>query len=300
MSLRLLHVRPGELGPWVEQLRALERDISYPLDDGRERFVLSHGAAYHPFFSAMGDAHFLLALDGERVVGCLAGVRKPIRTPGGEVPAAYLGDLKVHRDWRGRGLPARLLARALALSVGDWEALHWRFAFGAAMRGARGDVMRAAKGVNLMKLARPHATLDLYFVAPDTLARLDVQGAPAPPSIPGLDLSPAETRDVVSTLGAKDFVLESTGQPWPLVHLPRGPSGWGASHAAYLRRGGEALVREGAPGPACFGLDRRLEAERAFLASRGLEPGAVCTVYALATTRKVRGSHWVHLATSEI
>lgn len=300
MSLRLLHLRPDELAPWVERLRALERDISYPLDDGRDRFVVSHGAAYHPFFSSLGDAHFLLALDGERLVGCLAGVRKPVHAPGGEVPAAYLGDLKVHRDWRGRGLPARLLARALALSLRDWSRLHWRFAFGAAMRGANGDVMRAARGVNLMKLGRPHATLDLYFVAPRALAALDVRGAPATPSAPGLDLSPAATRDVVSTLGTKDFVLQSTGRPWPLVHLPRGPAGWGDSHAAYLRRGGEALLREHAPGPACFGLDQRLGAERAFLAARGLQPGAVCTVYALATTPRARGARWVHLATSEI
>ncbi|MDP1828873.1 MAG: GNAT family N-acetyltransferase [Archangium sp.] len=300
MSVRLLHVRPGELAPWVEQLAALERDISYPIDDGRDRFVISHGAAYHPFFSALGEAHFLLALEGDRVIGCVAGVRKPVQAPRGEVAAVYLGDLKVHADWRGRRVPARMMAKALAISLGDWSALHWRFAFGAAMRGDRGDVMRSVKGANVMRLGSSFATLDMYFASPATLAGLDVSGAPATPKSPGLDLSPAEQRDVVSTSGSKDFVLRSTGKPWTLVHLPRGPAGWGESHAAYLRRGGEQLVKDGAPGPACFAIDRRLTAERGFLKARGLEPGAVCTVYALATTTKVRGATWVHLATSEI
>lgn len=299
MRLRLLHVRPDELAPWVEQLGALERDITYPIDDGADRFAISHGAAYHPFFSALGEAHFLLALDQDRVIGCVAGVRKPVQAPGGEVPAVYLGDLKVHPDWRGRRVPARMLARALAISLGEWGSLHWRFAFGAAMRGARGDVMRSAKGGNVMRLASTLATLDMYFAPPATLASLDLGGAPPTPRTPGLDLSPAEQRDVVSsTAGRKDFVLRSTGKPWTLVHLPRGPSGWGESHAAYLRRGGAQLA--GQPGPACFAIDRRLTAEREFLASRGLTPGAVCTVYALSTTRKVRGAAWVHLATSEI
>lgn len=300
MSLRLVYVRPDALGPWVEQLQALERDISYPIDDGRDRFVISHGGAYHPFFSTMGEAHFLLALEGERVIGCVAGVRKPVQTPRGEVMGVYLGDLKVHPDWRGRRVPARMMARALAISLGDWGALHWRFAFGAAMRGDRGDVMRAAKGLNVLRLGSTFATLDMYFAAPAALAALEVSGAPATPRTPGLDLSPAVQADVLSTTGLKDFVLRSTGRPWTLVHLPRGPAGWGESHAAYLRRAGEQLVQQGAPGPACFALDRRLTAERHFLESRDLRPGAVCTIYGLATTRGLRGAAWAHLATSEI
>ncbi|MBL8957165.1 MAG: GNAT family N-acetyltransferase [Myxococcaceae bacterium] len=300
MSVRLVHVRPHELAPYRAQLLELERDISYPIDQGRDRFVISHGDAYHPFFSAMGDAHFLLALDEDRLVGCLAGVRKPIVTPHGAVPAAYCADLKLHRDYRGRGIVARLWAKALTLSLGRWSELHWRFAFGAAMRDAKGDVMRAARGLNVMRLASAFARLDLYFVAPERLAALDPTGAPPTPTSPGVNLSPTATGEVVSTAGKKDFVLQSTGRPWPLVHLAQGPSGWGASHAAYLQRAGARLASERASGPVCFGLDPRLGAERAFLASRGLQPGALCTVYGLSTTVRTLGGAWVHLATSEI
>jgi hypothetical protein len=150
-----------------------------------------------------------------------------------------------------------------------------------------------------MKLGRPFATLNVYFVEPRRLAELRVSDAPAPP-VGGLDLSPTQHGEVVSTLGAKDFVLQSTGAPWPLVHLPAGPSRWGASHAAYLRAGASRLVADGAPGPACFALDVRLARERAFLEAQGVVPGAVATVYAFATTRRASGAPWVHLATSEI
>lgn len=300
MSLELLHLRPDTLGPFVPQLRALERDVSYPVADGGDRFVISHGETYHPFFSAMGEAHFLLAVARGEVVGCVAGVRKAVTGPHGAVPSVYLGDLKVRPDWRGRGVPARMLARALTLSLRDWRRLHWRFAFGAAMRGATGDVMRSARGLSLLRLGTTFARLHVYFVAPERLATLDPAGAPAPPRTAGLDLSPEVTAEVTDRHGAKDFVLQSTGLPWTLVHLPLAPSRWGTTHAEYLRRAGEGLVARGAPGPACFALDERLVAEREFLAARGVTPGAGCTVYGFATTRRVGGAAWVHLATSEI
>lgn len=300
MSLELRHVEANALAPYVDDLRALERDVSYPIDDGRDRFVLSHGDAYHPFFSAMGEAHFVVALDRGRVVGCIAAVRKPVRAPDGVVDGVYLGDLKVAKAWRGKGVPARMLFFALKVWARSPRRLSWRFAFGAAMRGERGDVMNAAKGVTPMKLGASFAVLDVYFVEPAKLAALNVEGAPSPPTSAGLDLSPSVHTDVVSTLGAKDFVLQSTKQPWPLVHLPRGPQGWGRSHADFLRRGGGQLLERQATGPACFALDQRLVAERDFLRSRGLEPGALATVYAFSTTTRTRRVPWVHLATSEI
>ncbi|MCA3012782.1 MAG: GNAT family N-acetyltransferase [Myxococcaceae bacterium] len=298
--MRVVHVTADALGPWVPQLRALEAGISYPIDDGRDRFELSHGGGYHGFFSKMGEAHFLLALEGDALLGCVAAVRKPVRVGGAEVPAVYLADLKVAPAARGRGVPARLLFRALSVWARSPRRLSWRFAFGAAMRGARGDVMRAAKGVTPMKLASAVARLHVYFERPEVLAALKVTGAPPPPAGAGLDLSPEASTEVVSTAGLKDFVLASTGAPWPLVHLPRGPSGWGASHAAALARGGRALVQQGAPGPACFALDDRLEAERHFLEAQGVRPGAVCTVYGLSMTRRMATVPWVHLATSDI
>ncbi|MBI3723839.1 GNAT family N-acetyltransferase, partial [bacterium] len=180
----------------------------------------------------------------------------------------------------------------------------WRFAYFAAMRGARGDVTRSARRLSPLRAFRPLAELLLYFEPGEKLARLSLDGAPAPPPHGGLDLSPAfaagDETPLVTTDGRKDFVLASSGKPWPLVHLPCGPSRWKPTLAAYLRRSGEALVARAGESVACFAIDRRLADHADWLALAGFAPGAVCTVYALSCPPWQGKPAWVHLATSEI
>lgn len=295
-------LRPGELGPHVAALRALERGISYPLGDS-ERFFIDHGEAYHPFFSRLGDAYFLLALDGHKVVGALSGVFKPARSGARSHEAVYLCDLKLDPAYRGQGVARGMLWHALGCSARRRELRRWRLAYGAAMRGERGDVMRSARGVHAARLAQPWARLRIWFADPAALARLDPAGCPATPD-GGLDLSP-EAPDsggplgLVSTAGRKDLRLVSTGQPWPLVHLTANPSrrgGWGR----YLRECGEELARQGGGAQACFALDERLTAQSGWLAGQGVTTEARCTVYALRLPGGPRPGTFVHLATSEI
>ena len=299
-SFAVLHLTPSQLAPWAPKLAALEREVPYPVDICSERFVLRHGPQYHEFFSSMGDAHFLLAVHGDELIGCIVAVLKPVRTPGGDVPAVYFGDLKVADAWRGRLVPARLMFTAVSEWARSPRRHAWRFAFGAAMRSAKGDVMRAARGPSLLRLGAPFATFDVYHVAPERLTALDTSVAPSTQTGAGVDLSPSVTQDVVSTCGSKDFVHESTGRRWPLVHLPTGPTAWGASHADYLVRSAKHLVASDEPGPACFALDRRLVAEREFLARRDISASATYTVYAFSTSHRTRRAAWAHLATCEI
>ena len=130
------------LARYVPSLRALEREVTYPLDDGRDRFFIDHGERYHPFFSGLGDARFLLAAEGDRVLGSVAGVFRESREGGRAVPSVYLCDLKVHPSQRGTGLARTMAARALRLAVTDPSLWRWRLAYGAAMRDARGDCSR--------------------------------------------------------------------------------------------------------------------------------------------------------------
>jgi len=62
MSLRFVHLKSDGIAPYVEGLRALERDIEYPIADGADAFRIDHGAEYHPFFSDLGDANFILGV----------------------------------------------------------------------------------------------------------------------------------------------------------------------------------------------------------------------------------------------
>jgi hypothetical protein len=298
MSVRVVLVDAAGLAPYAAGLRALERDITYPLDDGRDRFWIDHGPDYHPFFSHMGEAHFLVALEHDLVVGTVAGVLRTIEHRGATYEVGYACDLKLAASHRGRGVARSMLLHGLGQIVKTPRFRRWRYAFGAAMRGERGDVMRSARGLHPAKLFRPDARLRLYFVDHAALGALDPAGCPPNPTAEGLVLSPRTPGlGIVSTAGRKDLRRVSTGQPWPLVHLTHGPHTWPTSLGHYLRAGAEALAPDDV---ACFGLDERLDAHVAWLAARGLRSDTVCTIYGWRLPGGPRASPWVHLATSEI
>ena len=176
----------------------------------------------------------------------------------------------------------------------------------AAMRGKKGDVLRATRGVHPAKLTGKVARLAVYFVKPGKLAALGLAAAPPPPDADrGLDLSFVATGEIdapglCSTAGRKDLRLRSTGQPWPLIHLPLGPGHWRPTWGHYLKACGEALEARSPGAIACFAIDERLISHTSWLASQGVERGAVCSVYALDLTLRARWASWLHLATSEI
>lgn len=307
MTVQFRFLRAADIGPYVEGLRAIERATEYPVADGADAFTIDHGAEYAPFFTGLGhDARFVLALDGDRVIGGVVGVARNVRVRGRTVQAVYGADLKVARDVRGTGVARKMMTWAFGLLFRARDLAPWRYGYVAAMRGARGDVLRATRGVHPARLTGRAATLAVYFVEPARLARLALGRCPLPPDPErGVDLSfvpggLVEPPGLVSTAGRKDLRLRSTGRPWPLVHLPLGPSRWSPTWGHYLRISGEALAASRPEAIACFAVDERLGSHIEWLRSLGIERGAACTVYALDLTLRGRGAAWVHLATSEI
>ncbi len=298
-AMRHLHLLAHELAPFAAGLRALEDAISYPLD--RDRFTIDHGPDYHPFFSGLGEAHFLLALDGDRVVATLCGMLRPVRARGQTHLGLYLGDYKVAPSHRGTGVGLGLLHYGLGQLLADPRRSALRCLYGAAMRGPHGDVMRTRKAwLHPGWIVRPAARMRLWFADPRALARVDPRLCPPPPDHDGWDLSPHDPAapTLVCTAGRKDLRLVSTGAPLPLVHLAGGPSVWGASWGHWLRRAGEALADTRPEAQACFALDARLHGHHTWIAAQGLCPDAECTVYALA--RGMGAGPWVHLSTCDI
>lgn len=234
----------------------------------------------------MGEAHFLMAVEKDEVVGSITGVLRPVFAAGREVPALYICDLKVAARLRGKGVARRLLQRGLVEILKHPRGRKARLLYGAAMRGGAGDVMRSARGSNPLRLAATVGTLDLFFVGPAELAKLHGR-PPTLGEVPSLIVG--ATEGWVDTAGAKDFRLQSTGKPWRLVHWTRPP--WDAGWAPISLAGDQT---------ACFALDTRLDSPRRWLAEQGIRPGARCTVYGLALTRAIGGMQRIHLATSEI
>jgi GNAT superfamily N-acetyltransferase len=299
---RLRHVQAAELAPYVSGLRTLEAEIEYPAGDSM--FTIDHGPEYTPFFTAMGDAHFVVALQDGAVVGNVAGVLKSVSYEGRSMEAVYVCDLKVSPALRGRGLARRMLAFGLLRLSVTRELRGARLLYGIAMQGSRGDVTRSARGLHPLRIARPWARCSLYFADPDALVRLQVGTCPPTPDERGglvLSLEPCrEHPGVVSTAQRKDLRISPAGRPWPLVHLPLGPGAWRPSFGHYLRACGRFLIEGALRGPACFCLDERLADHHAWLSAQGLEPGASLAVYGVDLTGASRRARWVHLASSEI
>lgn len=304
MKLHTRIVGAAALGPYVAGLRRLEADISYPIEDGRRRFSIDHGPDYHPFFSEMGEASFLVATSADgAVAGCLACVAKPARVGARALATAYLADLKIDPALRGRGVGRSLLTRALGHAFAAPRLLDWDLAYGVAMRGERGDVMRAVGGRSPAAAARVLARQHVYFAPPALLAGLDTRAAPAPPSGEVvLDLSARPRELFESTAGKKDLRVVGGGD-LPLVHFGRGPGGWGGPHAAYLAAAARALGPRAEGALACFALDVRLAREVAFLGRAGVHPAAAATVWGLFRPLRLARRprfEYVHVATSEI
>lgn len=302
--MELLHLRPDELAPYAPGLCALEAAIRYPVGED-DHFAIDHGADYHPFFSEMGDAHFMVGVDGDRVFASLAGVFRAATIGPRRISTVYLGDFKIDREYRGRQLGRKMGVMCLKLLWRKPELRRWRLAYGAAMRGERGDVTRSLGRFHPGRLMSPLAELALYFVSPEQLRGLG-DGPPAPPDN-GLDLGGTHAAEgaplspvplTVSTAGRKDLRLESTGAPWPLVHLPQSPQHWVGGLGGMLAQAAEEIPTDAL---ACFGVDRRLDDHTRWLRDRGLGDGATCTIYALSYPGTVPADlPWVHLAPSEI
>lgn len=305
MNIEILE--PEQARDHAGALRALEAGIDYPIADGADQFTIDHGPDYTPFFEELGQARFMIVRDeAGRLVGTLAGVWRQAHEAAQPRRTLYLGDLKLAPGARGRGVVPRMLWAGMRQVLAQPRLRGWGLVYGAAMRGARGDVTDSAGPASPVRWVESLGELDLYFLDAGALGRLDGSGAPANPSDPGLDLSPeASAPDaplLTSTRGRKDYQLASTGQPWRLWHLPRGPRGWGADLGEYLERAGAEVRARGVQGQVCLALDARLTDHAAWLRARGQRPGARCTIHGwrVEALAPPRPTGWTHLAPSQI
>jgi hypothetical protein len=300
MRIRITHVEPASLARFAPALRRLEGGIAYPIGD-TDHFTIDHGADYFPFFQSMGAAHFLVAhvgaeraaRVGDDVAGSIAGVLKDVRVGERRVRSLYICDLKVAPAQRGQGVARRLCLQGLLEIARTGPARASRFLFGVAMQGARGDVMRSARGAHPLRLGRALARCAVFFAPVEALRALDPRTCPSLPAGAWLDLSP-DAQATTSTAGKKDLVLASTGAPWPLMHLSAGPRAWTPSWGAYLQTCARALP-DGTR--ACFALDARLSTLISWLDNAGVRADASCSVYGIGFVGRPA---FVHVATSEV
>lgn len=306
MTISFRIVDEHGINPYGEALREIERSILYPVSETRDQFSIVHGQRYDAFFTAMGKSRFIVALDDDRVCGIAAFTWKKVIVNGRTYTGLYLADMKLAKAYRGKKIMLRMIWFGFIKWLSSRRYGGWDFVFGAAMRDGTADVTRSFSGLHLGKLAQATGVLDIYFCPPETLANIN-DAAPAYPSGNTIALLSQIDDDIKDNNGLKEFRLASTGQAWPLFHLPFPVTCWEEGLGTYLKRCAEQLQQSPHypdDAIACFALDRRLTAHKQWLADNGIQPGAVCTVYDWSVPfigkSPVSSADYIHLSTSDI
>ena len=192
-----------------DRVADLEKGTSYPL--GADRFDIDHGKDYFAFFTRLGQLHYYVALNGDRVIAVAAAILRQISPAGSEKleTAWYLCDLKVHPEYRGQYIPFKMFVHAFP----KLYPLCSR-GYAVSMDAGIGCKNRVALMLKRFSLAPMSIATKLGIVSLDCKMMRKVE--------PIL----REHLGFVSYLsleGKKDIILQSTASPMQLLHVQFGP-----------------------------------------------------------------------------
>ena len=267
LNIRELHAEEWKV--FQSRIAELERGTSYPL--GEDRFEIDHGADYFAFFTRLGQLHYYVVLDGERVVAVAAAILRRVPLASGEKPKAvwYLCDLKVHPEYQGRYIPVSIFVHA-------FPKLYPRCARGYAisMDADSERPNRVARMLKRFPLAPMLIATRLGIISLDAKQMQEVEP---------LLREHFGCVSYLSLAGKKDIILQSTGAPMPLLHVQFGP----------CAEQGLTEPREGYVHMFCVSMDHPL---LEVLEHQGVSPSATATV----VHHRMEKWDWGFILTSDI
>jgi hypothetical protein len=190
-----------EFQTYRDRVAELEAKAEYPLGP-HEKFKINHGADYFAFFKRLGELHYFVASDGDKVVGVGAGV---LRTVEGK-QVWYLCDLKVVPEYRGRYIPMHMFKKAA------WLAYKSTIGYAISMNPAEGEN-------RIVKMFRNHSWIPVSPVQQLALFSLDRSEMQAYRQQIEEARGPLH---FLSMKGKKDLILQSNKQAMPLLHVQFG------------------------------------------------------------------------------
>ena len=298
MNLKYHIVDEKGIAPFVPELRALEEQIEYPLDDGSGGFTIDHGDAYYSFFLQQGiKVRFLIITNNNTVVGSITGVWKNITFGERDYMGLYAADLKLNPDFRKKGIHRKALWHLFIRwpLVKDFQG--WDFIYYCAMQRGGQGVNTAFKGLHLGKVANAVAEMNIYIVDPEKFSKLNFDNFPNQ-VFKQINLSPHRHEELLWNDGVKNIISTKDDSILPLGHL----------HTNLLTRMGEKSLKKALEkivnrtnGLACFAIDRRDEKRILWLQDHGIQTNTRCKIFSFSPfAPNLRKSGILCISTGEI
>lgn len=108
MKIREINLKdPQERDEYNKKLHDFEKEFSYPL--GESYFNIKHGEKdYFEFFDQMGETHYFIAQDNDKVVGAGCAI---LREDNNNQKYWYLCDFKIIPEYRGKKILEKMFAK---------------------------------------------------------------------------------------------------------------------------------------------------------------------------------------------
>jgi len=247
--VKVVRITEANINLYQEELSRLEDEMTYPL--GSEFFKISHGNNYLRFFQRLGDVHLYALLDGEKIAGVAGGVIRIIPDRKGRNQKTwYLCDLKIRKEYRGKGWTLRWLGRVFISKY-----LLCRRAYGISMNPGDGSPNKVLKLLEKFRWAKFSSAGNLHIYS---LSQSEFSNHQEYLNKEMSGFSLIQLRDI------KDIVMQPSQKVMDLYHLLPGESG-----PQNLLISNDAVIM--------FSLPERHPLHERLL-ERGLKPSASATV----------------------
>ena len=276
MKLRYQILDENRIQPFIGDLRDIEKNIEYPLDDGTEGFYIDHGEKYTPFFTQQGHKiRFLIITDADIVVGSIAAVWKKISKNKKTYNLLYASDLKIRPEYRSKGVVKSFLWYLFIRWPLKQDFQGWDYSYFCAMQKKNKGVDSTFKGMHLGKLAKHIGLMKIYILDPKKLINTNIKKIAYEPKNE-INLSPNLSSDILWNDRKKEIVSIKDNALLKLGHL--NPKLFHLNNSDKLS---EAIkkVSKRKSGQLCFAIDSRNKAPIKWLGDQGIDTGTKCKIF---------------------
>ena len=204
--IQIKTIKRSSFNKYNESLKKFEANIEYPY--GSDFFKIDHGESYFNFFERMGEPYFNIALYKNQIIACSCGIIRSVPYKGKMKKTWYVCDLKVHPEFRGRGLSTRLFKKNLLFNY-----LKCPRAYTISMNPNKGKnkVIKIIENFPFFPL-KYEATLYFFEFSKNEICSFKSE----------IENIIGKSIKFISLYGIKDIILKSSHTAMPLFHAQYG------------------------------------------------------------------------------